>query len=678
MSLTAFGIERARIQIPLSEADGVRVVNAAAELVLGAGGGIGLVLSAEQVELAPPLPAIRGLTLDCRNLRMSEARIECAAARLRLEHDWIAAPDARVDLVLVRASGELQLRVRGLRFADGTVDLSVETEADGRWSAIAELGGVSLRGVDAIAAAVLGAPTGFSAGSVSGKISLAGRGATMERLAPTLEFDGVAWAAADAANACERVSGRVSATVRNGSDDASMPWSIDAFDLRLDSADVLAGDWFVTAPPSGLKLTARGTAGSERLALRELMLASPGLFSAHATGLRAGIAPEPHLENAQVEIELNDLAGVFSQFVKDNLSGPVWEAARVAGRAKVHARWQDALVGLQWQTELPELALSAGRVDARGLHSTGRWRADAPGEASVGWDSATLFGDIPVGASVARLDVQPRGVSLAEPLEIPLIDGALHIDRLRATRPTAGADLDLSFDGFLKPVSLERLSTAFGWPPLRGVVSGMIPGVELSAGNLRLDGQLLVRAFDGSLRISRLEANGLFGEYPIVSADVDLQPLDLEALTGAFEVGRITGRLGGHIRGLVLENWQPRAFEMLLATPADDRSRRRISQRAVDQFTELGGSGVAGALSRSYLRFFEDFGYSRLGLEGRLEGSVFEIRGVEPAEHGGYYLVKGSGLPRVDVIGFNQRVDWAAFLANLNAAMTRSDEIQVR
>ena len=39
VSLTAFGIERARIQIPLSEADGVRVVNAAAELVLGAGGG---------------------------------------------------------------------------------------------------------------------------------------------------------------------------------------------------------------------------------------------------------------------------------------------------------------------------------------------------------------------------------------------------------------------------------------------------------------------------------------------------------------------------------------------------------------------------------------------------------------------------------------------------------------
>jgi hypothetical protein len=43
--------------------------------------------------------------------------------------------------------------------------------------------------------------------------------------------------------------------------------------------------------------------------------------------------------------------------------------------------------------------------------------------------------------------------------------------------------------------------------------------------------------------------------------------------------------------------------------------------------------------------------------------------GVAPvASADGYYLVEGSGLPRIDVIGYNRRVDWDELLARLKAA----------
>jgi hypothetical protein len=107
-------------------------------------------------------------------------------------------------------------------------------------------------------------------------------------------------------------------------------------------------------------------------------------------------------------------------------------------------------------------------------------------------------------------------------------------------------------------------------------------------------------------------------------------------------------------------------FDAVLQTPEDDRSRHRISQRAVDNLSSLGGLG--GALSSSMLRFFEEFGYDRLGFRCRLRGAVCELDGVAPAP-GGYYLVKGGGLPRIDVIGHVRRVDWAELVKRLQRAM---------
>jgi hypothetical protein len=46
--------------------------------------------------------------------------------------------------------------------------------------------------------------------------------------------------------------------------------------------------------------------------------------------------------------------------------------------------------------------------------------------------------------------------------------------------------------------------------------------------------------------------------------------------------------------------------------------------------------------------------------------------GVAPGPNGNYYLVKGKGLPRIDVIGSNRRIDWPRLVQQL-IAVTESE-----
>ncbi len=136
-------------------------------------------------------------------------------------------------------------------------------------------------------------------------------------------------------------------------------------------------------------------------------------------------------------------------------------------------------------------------------------------------------------------------------------------------------------------------------------------------------------------------------------------------MTGAFSFGEIEGRLDGSVRGLRLLNWEPVAFDLALATPEDYRGRRKISQRAVDNLSSLGGG--AQVLSQTVLKFFEKFSYRRLGLRCRLLDNVCRMSGVAPAPQG-YYIVEGAGLPRINIIGFSTVVDWPQLVRRLKAA----------
>lgn len=122
-------------------------------------------------------------------------------------------------------------------------------------------------------------------------------------------------------------------------------------------------------------------------------------------------------------------------------------------------------------------------------------------------------------------------------------------------------------------------------------------------------------------------------------------------------------------------NWRPVAMDMHFYTPANDRSQHRISQRAVENLASVGGGGAAAVLSSGFLKFFDVFAYDRIGLRCVLDNGVCRMSGAGSAKAGGagngYYIVKGSGIPRIDVVGFRDAVSWQRLVQQL-AAITRS------
>jgi len=147
--------------------------------------------------------------------------------------------------------------------------------------------------------------------------------------------------------------------------------------------------------------------------------------------------------------------------------------------------------------------------------------------------------------------------------------------------------------------------------------------------------------------------------------DMLIENLDLYAITQKIKMGGMEGRISGFVNQLYLENWEPVTFYAWVGTPDNDNSRHRISQKAVENIASIGGGGATDIISKGFLRFFDTFQYDRLGFGCYLHQGICQLMGVEAADQG-YYLVKGGGLPRIDIKGYNTQMDWHILMQRLS------------
>ncbi|MGZ5011422.1 MAG: C4-dicarboxylate ABC transporter, partial [Methylobacter sp.] len=291
----------------------------------------------------------------------------------------------------------------------------------------------------------------------------------------------------------------------------------------------------------------------------------------------------------------------------------------------------------------------------------------------ISWQQLKV-GGVAVGPAELLLLSRADSIRLLKKAQLPLLGGAIVVNHF-SWQSQKQLDPEVSFEGNINNVSLEQLSRALNWTPLSGSISGHIPRVEYSNKTLSLGGELIIKAFDGEIKVSNLASSGLFTDFIKFHSDLEINDLDLDQLTGRFKFGGITGKLSGYVQQLYMENWHPVSFFAWLGTPENDDSRHRISQKAVQNIANIGGGGAADLLSRSFLRFFETFGYNKLGIGCYLHDGVCQLMGVE-AKGSGYAIVTGGGLPRIDVIGYNPRVDWNVLMERLKR-ITATDEVIV-
>jgi len=323
----------------------------------------------------------------------------------------------------------------------------------------------------------------------------------------------------------------------------------------------------------------------------------------------------------------------------------------------------DGLDRLDVRLDAVNLHDAQGRFSLKALDGQLAHAATGQHSGELSWQSGTI-GEVAFGPARWPLHTSDGLLQITEPLKVDTLNGHVLLHPLRLRPPHAGQSLQLDFGLHLQQLDLAPLSTALGWPAFRGQLTGSIPAARYVNGWLDLDGGLSMAIFDGRIDVTALVMERPFSVAPTLSVDLSLMNLDLMAITEVFDFGSISGRLDGRINGLRLVDWSPTAFDAEFHTALGRGVRQRISQRAVQDISSIGGGGIMHSLQGHLITLFDDFGYRKIGISCRLRNEICTMSGLHSAGTG-FTIIKGSGLPRLNVVGFNREVDWRTLVERL-------------
>lgn len=312
-----------------------------------------------------------------------------------------------------------------------------------------------------------------------------------------------------------------------------------------------------------------------------------------------------------------------------------------------------------------------GRFRFDGLNGTPRFSATTSVSGELKWNRGQLYG-LDFASASLPIDSSNGELRLRNAVTVPALGGSLRFDGMTLRPPTGNAGADIRFGLTLDRLDIGQLAKTLDLPAFQGQLSGRIPNARYANERMEFDGGLTMQLFGGSVQASSLSMERPFGVAPSLTADLVLDNIDLQSLTGVFDFGSITGRLAGHIDSLRLVDWTATAFDAELHTVSVRGVRRRISQRAVQNISSVGDASFTNTLQSQLIGLFKDFGYSRIGIACRLANEVCAMGGLEGpdtsgSEPKGFTIVEGAGIPHLTVVGFNRMVDWPTLVERLSA-----------
>ncbi|QCO68060.2 hypothetical protein E5843_10305 [Luteimonas yindakuii] len=380
------------------------------------------------------------------------------------------------------------------------------------------------------------------------------------------------------------------------------------------------------------------------------------------------LGADASLRALDLRLHSDDAALLPSRYLSGWLGVAGLSGLRLAGTFDAHVRVADgALAGIDAGLRGVDIVDGRDRFAFTGLDGELRISEGATVDSVLSWRGGSLqaveFGParLPFRSARGRLD-------LREDVAIDVLDGQLRFSGLSLLLPAQGQGMRIESGLAVEALHLGELAAAFGWPAFAGTLSGEIPRMRYADHRLDFDGGLAMHVFDGEVRFGSLSLERPFGVAPSLSADIELEDLDLTTLTEVFDIGQIDGRLHGRFDGLRLVDWQLAAFDGELHTEPRRGVRQRISQRAVQDISSVGDASFAGSLQAQLIGLFDDFGYRRIGISCRLRNEVCEMGGLRSAGNT-FTIVEGSGLPRLDVVGHNRNVDWPTLVERVAAAV---------
>jgi hypothetical protein len=621
-----------------------------------------LSVKARAASLADPIGKLTDLSLVCPQPVIADPRFGCAAGRFTARGGPTGALDLNVAAEMRTDTGVTTFSGRGLNVAGTAAAFDGRMDAKG-WQVKAHTGTTTIPALRRFAKPWLELPADFT---IEGKVTidLAAEDAGAGTIADiTARLEGV-----DLTNEASTIVGeKVNATarVRAALRDRSTGLEVNVTGTQ---GQTLLGPILLDLAKNSLRLEMRGDLVGDVLALDSLRYTQADLIDVSGAG-RVNLAGETPLVSGEFKLAKLQFPAAYTSFMQitlaSSLLGDLTSAGTLSGEIGVADNSIKSLRILPRDLELHD---KKGRLDLSKVNGDVHWAPAGGIEARVSklsWASGGAYG---LSGAAAELEFIAYGMNFAltRPTKLPIFDGALAIDHF-AMGNLGSDDMEVAFKGAVEPISMQKLAKAFGWPEFSGTLAAAIPGVTLKNNVLTFDGNVESQVFGGSIVGSNIRLQDPLGNFPQFFADVRARNLDLGLVTQTFEVGSITGKLEADVLGLELFAWTPQKFDARLATPRDDKSRHRISAKAVSSLSNVGGGGggVVQALQSGVLKFFDEYSYDKLGITCKLRGDVCEMAGIEPAGVG-YYIVKGAGVPRIDIVGNAGRVNWNQLMSSIS------------
>jgi hypothetical protein len=590
-----------------------------------------LTLKARGVTLPEPAGKFSDLALLCERPVIAEPRFGCDAGRFTARGGPTGAVDMQIRAELRSDTGITTFSGKGLAVAGSQVSLDGRIDERG-WQVKAVTGAARLSALRKFVAPWFALPADITGdGEVRLEGTLADRGAGLiADLSAKLD-------AVDLTNeASTVVTDKMSANARLRME----PRGKDSFlvvEMRGRGGQVLVNPVYFDFGANPLELEMRGTLAGDILNMDSLRLVQARLLDMNGSG-RVNLAGE--LPSLTGDFKLNhvEFPAAFASYVAIPLATSLIGDAKTSGSLSGDISIADNSVRLLRVKPVGlDFNANKGSLHMEGIDGEIFWAPAGGADAQVSklsWTSGGAYG-LSGGASSIEFVAYGANFALTRPAKLPVFDGALAIDNF-AMGNLGATDMEVSFKGEVEPISMPLLAKAFGWPEFAGTLAASIPGVRLRNNVLTFDGNVESTVFGGRITGSNIRLQDPLGNFPQFFADVRARDLDLELVTRTFEVGTITGRLEADVLGLQLFAWTPQAFDARLATPKGDKSRHRISAKAVSSLSNVGGGGggVVQALQSGVLKFFDDYSYDKLGIRCRLIGDVCEMSGIEPAPNG--------------------------------------------
>ncbi len=611
---------------------------------------------------------IEGIILQCRSGIISKLEIACDDGELSFSDSLVSAKKAKLKFSR-KESGNLHFKLDEFSLAGGTATLDAEMNADG-WLATLSSDGISLAELQDQLPAF---PKIISSGSVKSTIKLSGKHNSLTSIDGNMLLRNISFSNEESTIVGENAAYSLTfISQRDG----------DTWRTKLDST-VFNGQLyfdpiFIDANENSKDLfgNINWEIGSKQVELSDFNFEDQNSMHVGFTTI-IDYEKKEIISPIQAKINYALFPKVYDFYIQPFLLETNAANLATKGRLSGHVLIDNFKV-TQGSLSLNNLSLADNqkRFSVTNLNGDVGWGEIYTNQNySLSFDLVELY-KLKLGSSSFSFVNHGQSLELSKSVEVPLFDGSINIESFEINQPGKN-DQFATMDISLTPVSMAKLSTALGWPEMNGNLAGYAPKVLYKKGDIEVGGALLVRGFGGTTTIHNLKANDIFGITPKLYADIQLNNLDLSSLTETFSFGEITGRVSGMINDLEFVSWAPVKFDAWFGTPENDNSRHRISQTAVDNLTQV-GNGASNVLSKSFLKFFDSFGYDKLGLGCSLNNNICKMRGVEEfgtSNQQGFYIVKGSGIPRIDIVGFTEEVSWSVLTARLKRVISTKEVI---